>query len=195
SLELPIGIYLGMLILKEKITIEYLKIAGVILIGFLLLIVKSGIKISLASNFIIGVLLALGAALLWGVSTVLGKLFLNKEISPVIVTCIRGLTGAGFSLGLSLLVLPSVIIPFFDLEKFDWLKIGYLGVGVSAFGLLFYYQALKRLEIKKISLVYILQPVVATGLGVATGEVMLLSQWMGGVLVIIGIINLLKFKE
>lgn len=195
SLELPIGIYFGMLVLKEKITIKYLKIAGVILIGFLLLIVKSGIEINLANNFVIGVLLALGTALLWGVSTILGKLFLNKEISPVVVTCVRGLTGASFSLGLSLLVLPSVITPFFNLEKLDWLKISYLGIGVSALGLLFYYQALKRLEIKKISLVYALQPVIATSLGIATGEVMLLSQWVGGVLVIMGIISLLKLKE
>ena len=122
-----------------------------ILTGFVLITFKKGMQVSLASTFFSGVLIAFMAALIWGGTTVTGKILLNKKISATAMTFFRNLGSSLFCLILAFISLDSVLKPFSLLLLKDWLWLAYLGLIVSGIGLVVYFFALKNLKVKKLS--------------------------------------------
>lgn len=195
SLEVPIGIGLAALLLKEKLTRKFVVVAFYVLVGFLLLVAKNGFEASWSSTWFLGVMAALFAALMWGLATVVGKVMVTQNLPPTVVTFFRYLVGASTSLVLLVVTKTNAgweVVT--SASAYDWLALGYLGVVVSGVGLVLYYSALKTLAAKDVSLLLTIAPVVATLLGVATGEVLSVRQWVGVVIVISGIGVLLKMK-
>lgn len=185
NLELPLGVFLGVVLLGEKLTSVYFKSALVLLAGFLLLTVNNGIVLPLGGSYLFGVLFALGAAVIWGSCTLVGKK-LTASLAPSVVSFWRLLLGtvtnSVFVLGsgYTLSAASQSIFPS------DWKYLIFLGVVTSGIGFVLYYKALKVLSIHKISLLFTISPIVSVLLGVATGEKPLLSQWVGIVLILIG---------
>ncbi len=194
NLELPLGVFFGVLFLHEKLTATYIKAAAMIAIGFLLLVVKNGIILPSGGSYLSGVLYALGAAVIWGSCTLVGKK-LTATLAPSVVSFWRlALGGIANSLliaiyGYDLTTLVSHV------SVVDWGYLVWLGVVTSGVGMVLYYKALAVLSIKHISLLFTISPIVSVLLGVATGEKPLLSQWFGIILILSGIAYVFAKKE
>lgn len=197
NMEIPIGMVLGMILFKEKISKKFVGIASVILSGFFLLLIngKHGSASSSTTLFFVGIGAGLIAAIIWGGCTVAGKVLLNKGIPPVVVTFYRLTAGSLVSLLLSLLLGNATISTITTIALSDWIKLGILGIVISGIGFYLYYTALSHLTIKKISLLFTIAPVVSVLTGVVIGEQYVWQQWLGIILIIGGIAGLLKLKD
>lgn len=194
NLEIPIGIGLGAWILGEKLTKSYFAYVGLILGGFGLL---TGIDKALAAGvnwWSLGVASSLGAAVVWGLCTVLGKLVLEVKVSPLLIALVRVVVGSGFSLGLFMTSSQSLIEPLKSLHLVDWVYLVYLGVIVSGVGMWIYYLALQNLAVKKIAPFFTVQIVVTTILGLVVGEKLTFTQWGGMTMIIGGLLALVKLE-
>lgn len=194
NLEIPIGIGLGAWILGEKLTKSYFAYVGLILVGFGLL---TGIDKALATGvnwWSLGAASSLGAAVVWGICTVLGKLVLEVKVSPLLIALVRVVVGSGFSLGLFMTSSDSLVEPIKSLRPADWVYLIYLGAVVSGLGMWIYYVALQRLTVKKMVPFFTLQIVVTTTLGVVVGETLSLTQWAGMIMITSGLLSLVKLE-
>ena len=179
NLEIPLGIGLAALIMGEKLTSKYIKVVSLVLLGFVLLVGIDKMGLQWA---------AIGAAIVWGVCTVLGKIILDHKIAPIIVALVRILVGSVFGLVLGWGSWP-------DLSLIDWAYLAFLGIVVSAGGTWIYYLALQRLTVKKIAPFFTGQIMVTTVLGIMTGEVLNWQQWVGMGFIAGGLVWLAKQEE
>ena len=195
NLELVFGIGLASFFLKEKLSPLYLKIGSVVGLGLVLILIKNDIQVGGLGNYWLGLGMAFIVALVWGSATVVGKVLLKQKIEPLVLVLFRYGFGSLFNLSLALIKKVNWIEQMSWFSGLDWLKLGYLVLGPSLVGFYCYYQALKLVEVKKLSLFNPLMPVVASALAVMTGEKLGWNQWLGGVLIILGIFQLLKKQE
>ena len=195
NLELPLGVLLGFFVLKEHITPVYLKIFMIISLGYILLTVKNGIALPGGGSYGLGILVALGAAGIWGTCTLVGKKILTTSISPVDVSLWRMVTGTAANISIVLSQGQLTVSTFTHIASIDWVYLFWLGAVTSGLGYVLYYKALHVLPVKKISLFFPISTVVSVLLGVGSGEFPLMSQWLGAILIVGGITFLLIKKE
>ncbi|MFH0750157.1 MAG: DMT family transporter [Candidatus Gottesmanbacteria bacterium] len=195
NLELPLGVFLGFLMLKEHITPMYLKILVIICFGYVLLIVKNGISLPSGGLYSLGVLVALGAAGIWGMCTLVGKKILKTSLSPVDVTLWRMLFGTMTNIVVLLTQGNLTITQVSHIATIDWIYLFWLGAVTSGLGYVLYYKALNVLPVKKISLFFPISTVVSVLLGFGSGEFPLISQWIGIIFIVSGITFLFINKE
>lgn len=194
NLEIPLGILFAVLFLKEKLTKQFIVTGIVILIGFYMVTIRQE-TISVESNtFLIGIAIAFLTAVIFGFSTILGKILLKENISPAIISLFRQGFGAIFGLMIALFSVGS-FTPIITLSLKDWMLIIFTGIIISGVGFIFYYEALKRVEVKKISFFFIVSPIVSVGLGALTGETLNVVQWAGVFIILTGIAILLQLRE
>lgn len=192
NLEIPLGIIMAVIFLKEKLTRRFLAIAGVILLGFYLLIFTADFDISLESSFFAGVFFALLSGFIWASATLIGKKLLIDDVSAMAVSFFRNLFGAMAALVIAFFSVPSIVAAFDVLTAADWFFIFYLGLGVSGVGFIVYYNALHAIEVKRVSLFFVMSPLISVMLGFLSGEVLSTFQWIGAGAILGGIALLLK---
>ncbi|OGG14138.1 hypothetical protein A2773_05305 [Candidatus Gottesmanbacteria bacterium RIFCSPHIGHO2_01_FULL_39_10] len=191
NLEIPLGIVLAIIILKEKLTAGFVKVSGLILIGFFLLLARDA-EISMQSAFFSGIVLAFIAAVIWASATLVGKQLLTANVSPVVVPFLRNLFATISAFLIALASATPIVSSYSLLNLSDWLWILYTGVGIVGVGFLLYYKALGAIEVKKISLFFTISPVISILLGIVSGEVLGVWQWVGVGAILVGIIALLR---
>lgn len=194
NLELPLGVLLGVVILGEKLTPVYLKAAGIITLGFFLLTVKNGIVLPAGGSYVVGVGLALIAAVIWGASTLVGKK-LTSSHTPSMVALWRLALGAVTNVVLIGVSGQSLWSVYQTISLYDWPYLMFLGVVTSGVGFVLYYKALAILSIHKITLLFTISPVVSVVAGVALGETPLVTQWIGIGCILLGFLYLFWKKE
>ncbi len=195
NLEIPLGILFAVWFLGETVTARFLLFGMQILFGVVLVTYSGNIAVSWGTEFWIGIAASFLAAVLWGSCTVVGKKLLGK-LSPTVVTVYRLSIASVFNSLMFFVITPGKVIPsIISVSPADWMKLLYLGVGVSGAGLLLYYKALQHLDVKQLSLLATLPIVIGVFLGVATGETFLFHQWIGAALVITGIIEILLWGK
>jgi drug/metabolite transporter, DME family len=129
--------------------------------------------------------LALGAAVLWGLGTVLGR-YLSRDLPFEHVLTVR----FGFGLLASAIALPTVGAPAFS-SWHDTLWIAYLALVTGLAALALYYYALQRTPAILASIAELAYPATAVIVGyVAFDATLRWSQWIGVVL-IVGVVSLL----
>lgn len=195
NLELPLGVFLGFLLLKEYITPVYLKIFIIICIGYILLTVKNGIVLPTGGSYGLGVLMALGAAGIWGACTLVGKKLLTHEFLPVDIAFWRMVFGTVTNIAVVWSQGNLTVAQIQNITLTDWIYLLWLSVVTSGFGYVLYYKALHMLPVKKISLFFPISTIISVLLGVGTGELPLFTQWIGIVCIVGGIAFLLMKKE
>lgn len=194
NLEIPLGILFAVMFLKEKLTKLFIVIGIIILIGFYMVTIKPE-AIAVGDNtFSIGIAIAFLTAVIFGFSTIIGKILLTDNISPAIISLFRQGFGAVFGLIIALFTISS-FTPIVNISAKDWMLILLTGIIISGVGFIFYYEALKRIEVKKISFFFILSPIVSVSIGTLTGETLSIVQWIGIVIILTGITVLLQLKS
>lgn len=187
NLEIPLGILFAVWILHEKVSPRFLVVALYILIGVFLVTAGGNLTIQGGTNFWVGVIASLFAAILWGGCTVVAKVLLGK-LSSFAVAFYRFVFAAVFNSLIVFVLYSNEVVPTLHAVTLsDWMKLTYLGFGGSAIALVLYYRALKRMEVKYLSLLVTLPVVISVFLGLATGETFLFHQWIGALFIITGI--------
>lgn len=133
-----------------------------------------------------GNLALLGAALTWGLFSVLVK-WTSQRLSVLSLSLLGFLGGLGLAAPASALELQ--VVPIGQLSTPIWLGIAYLGVVSTALAMLLWNLALARLDASVVSLLFFAQPVVGAGLGsTLLGEPLPLTFWLGGTMIAIGVL-------
>lgn len=125
----------------------------------------------------------------------MGKVLL-KKLTPTAVALYRFTVATLFNSLIFLVIYSGRTAESLQtISNTDWLKLLYLGVGVSGIGLLLYYKALHFMEVKQLSLLATLPVVLSVLLGVATGETLLIHQWVGAFIILSGIAVVVSWRK
>lgn len=133
----------------------------------------------------------LAAISLWGMWGFFGKLAINKGMYPAAVFIAEAIA--------TFLICLVVLSHFANRHKLHLLVekaniFGFASGLAMALGLWFFYQALSREDVSVVVPITAGYPVVAALLGVILlGEVLSIIQWLGVVMIVVGIIFLVTF--
>lgn len=180
------AISLAALLLKEKITSNFIKYAFLAIAGAYLVSFKElTINFQTGSGTIIAALLALGAGFFWGGGTVLGRYVLNK---------VKNITATGIRFWLTVPI--SLFIVFatknqqqlLSLSKVQWLTLLAISLSTGMVAMLFYYYGLRKIEAKVSTICELFWPVSAMIIGFFfLKEILTLSQLIGSFLILFSI--------
>lgn len=196
NLEIPIAIFIGIIVFKEKTTKIYYIASALSILGLTLVTLgKDGGNsqiIDLQKGIITGLIAAVG----FGLCTILGKQ-LTKSIPAQEMSLFR------FIFGILITVLAIIITGNINniLNNFgvitinDWLILIFLGMVNSAIGFTLYYKSLHLLEVKNASLLITISTFVTAIAGLFIGETFNLINGLGAVLILTGLIILITFKN
>jgi drug/metabolite transporter (DMT)-like permease len=177
-------------ILGERATVRRMVALAVATLGVLVVVDPAHARLDAGAFW--GNLALLGAALTWGLFSVLSKWAARRL--PVLTVSLLGFVGGLF------LALPAAGL---ELQRSQvgaltvpvWMGILYLGVISTALAVFLWNQALAMLDAGVVSLLFFGQPVVGAGLGsTLLGEPLPLSFWIGGLLIAIGVL-LVSWRE
>ena len=184
------AIALAGVILKEKITNQFIILAFAAIVGgYLVTFGSSSIK-DWDDKTIIAALLALLAAFSWGSSTVLGKHALNR-LSFTTVTSLR--------LSITASVTAFVLLSTGQYDAVQSMTISHWGfivlivLSTGSLALFFYYYGLNKLPASHATLYELFWPLSAVGLDwFIRGNILSLTQWVGAILLLGSIILLTR---
>lgn len=183
-LDIPLGVMFSHFLLKEKVDFKAYLAAFIAFGGVILISYRPGQHIALHSQFYLGVVLGVSAAVTWALSGVYAKYLLDKKnIDPLALSFVRLGVGSIFSLivAATLLRVPFAILG--HLTTRDWLLIFYLGIFLSGLAYLFFYRALEVIDNYVASIILSISIVILLVTGLAVGEHISLLQW-GGILLV-----------
>lgn len=171
-------------ILGEKVSLRRLVALALAIVGVLSVIdVRS---LALESSATLGNLALLGAALTWGLYSVLLKQA-GQAITETNVILFTFLGGLALSLPLSLAEGGFAVIGIMPSDL--WLGVLYLGLVSTALALALWSRALARLEAGVVSILFFAQPVVGVGLGAwLLGDALEASFWLGALAIGLGLL-------
>jgi len=190
KLQPNFAIALAGVILKEKITNQFIILAFAAIVGgYLVTFGSSSIK-DWDDKTIIAALLALLAAFSWGSSTVLGKHALNR-LSFTTVTSLR--------LAITASVTAFVLLSTGQYDAVQSMTISHWGfivlivLSTGSLALFFYYYGLNKLPASHATLYELFWPLSAVGLDwFIRGNILSLTQWVGAILLLGSIILLTR---
>lgn len=177
KLQPLVAILLARLLLGERLHQRFLLFVVPALAGAWLLTFPDPTTVSLASAA--GALLAVGAAVLWGGGTVLGRL-VAADLDPTLVTTLR------FAIGLpTAVVIALATRTSWQIAGSDLLPLVGLGLIPGLLALLLYYRGLRRTAAARATLAELAFPTTAALVGVfVLGQQLVATQWIGVVLVV-----------
>ena len=181
----PVFILLfGALILHERVTSARLFALALASIG--VLIVVDPRAALYGGKAAIGNILLLGAAITWGLYSVLIKKS-SKDINIIEVSTYAFIGGWLFSIPLMLMEMKSESIGTVTFPIF--LGVLYLGIIATALAMYLWNKSLDILEAGLVSLLFFAQPVVGVALGaLLLGEVLSTGFWVGAALIGLGLL-------
>ena len=184
------AIALAGVILKEKITKQFIILAFAAIVGGYLVTFGSSSINDWDDKTIIAALLALLAAFSWGSSTVLGKHALNR-LSFTTVTSLR--------LAITASVTAFVLISAGQYDAINNMTLSHWGfivlivLSTGSLALFFYYYGLNKLPASHATLYELFWPLSAVGLDwFIRGNILSLPQWVGAILLLGAIIILTR---
>ena len=184
------AIALAGVILKEKITKQFIILAIAAIVGGYLVTFGSSSINDWDDKTIIAALLALLAAFSWGSSTVLGKHALNR-LSFTTVTSLRLAITASVTAFVLLSTGQYDAINNMTLSHWGFIVLIVLSTGSLA--LFFYYYGLNKLPASHATLYELFWPLSAVGLDwFIRGNILSLPQWVGAILLLGAIIILTR---
>ena len=169
----------GIWILGEKAT--WSRVAALILSSVGVIVVIDPRSVLLGGDLALGNVALLGAALTWGLYSVLVKK-VSAQMTTVAVSFIAFLGGLPMSLPLSAIEIRTVGIG----QITPGILLGVLYLGIISTGLAMYLwnKSLDLLDAGLVSLLFFAQPVVGVGLGtMLLGEELNFSFWVGALLI------------
>jgi len=178
-LEIPLTVLMAVFLLKEKINKTVIIALCLSFSGVIMISIRNGFSSTYSDQFILGILAALTAALLWAFATIYVKLILNMKIPPIIIVAIRLLVGSISNLVITLATVKDATFRFISISNTDWVKLAFLGIFASALSYYFFYKGLAAVEAQKAAILLSGAMVIALFVGVATGEILTLFQWIG----------------
>ena len=184
------AIALAGVILKEKITKQFIILAFAAIVGGYLVTFGSSSINDWDDKTIIAALLAFLAAFSWGSSTVLGKHALNR-LSFTTVTSLRLAITASVTAFVLLSTGQYDAINNMTLSHWGFIVLIVLSTGSLA--LFFYYYGLNKLPASHATLYELFWPLSAVGLDwFIRGNILSLPQWVGAILLLGAIIILTR---
>jgi drug/metabolite transporter (DMT)-like permease len=171
-----------MILLGER-NINITKWVGMIL-GIIGLAIIFNAELNINANSIKGLLAVLLAVFLYSFSSVWVKRE-NASIPALAVTA-GGLLVALPFYGITWLLIGETVPT--TISTHSLLSIVYLGIFGSVIGFMFYYYIIKNLDVKKVSLITLITPIIALILGQnLNGESIHMTIWLGSGIVLIGL--------
>lgn len=171
-------ILLGALLFGERPTADMLGFVAIAFVGLLLVTQINAGSLAFTGGYMIGLLQALGAALLYAVASIIIKRL--KGFSPHVIAFIQA------SLG-TLMLLPFADFAHLPSASAQWGCLLVLGVVHTCIMYIFLYSALQKLPTTVIAVLSFTYPVVAILVDhAAFGSTLSLNQWSGIGLILIG---------
>lgn len=178
-LEIPLAVIFAHFLLKEKVG-KNAYLAGIIsIVGAVFVAYRPEQQITVNDQFYVGVFCAIGAATLWGLSSVYAKHILNKKTDPLALSFVRLCMGSIFALAIAVLFVHDPIFSLTQLHLTDWSLIIYLGIFLSGLAYLFFYRSLTILDAHVAVVLLGLSIVVFVLSGLLIGETIRPLQWLG----------------
>lgn len=182
--------------LKEKLTSRFLKLSFLALIGALVLISEELFNyfqtesVSISSEALLGYVLALGASILWGSSTVLGRYLSKQNFSASEMT-----TGRIFFALIFFLPMLATSFQDFSITQIQFGKILLMSFLSGFLGLLFYYKGLAKTKAKIASITEMSFPIWVILLNWIFLDQKLTMLQIGGAIILMASIYSLQEKE
>jgi drug/metabolite transporter (DMT)-like permease len=171
-------------LLRERATSRRLVALAVATIGVLVVVDPTSARLDLAAFW--GNLALLGAALTWGLYSVLAK-WTSRQL-PVLAVSMYGFFG-GLILALPAAGLELRVAAIGPTTLPILLGIIYLGVVSTAVAVFLWNHALATLDASVVSLLFFAQPLVGAGLGTTLlGEQLPATFWIGGAMIVLGVL-------
>jgi len=171
-------ILLGAVLFGERPSADMLGFVALAFAGLLLVMQIDGASLALTSGYMIGLLQALGAALLYAAASVIIKRL--KGFSPHVIALVQAILG-------TLMLLPLADFSHLPVEAKPWGYLVVLGVVHTCIMYIFLYSALQKLPTAVIAVLSFTYPVVAILVDhLAFGRTLSLNQWSGIALILIG---------
>lgn len=177
---------LSHLFTEEKLTKYKTLGIGLAFVGILLIVTGSKQGISLASKTFLGDLIILGAAISWGVYTILAKKFLKKYPS----TQFTGVMSIIGMVCLLLIGLPNLVsVEWTKVSLIGWMGVMYSGLLSIGLAYLIWNNSVSKIGAVRTAAYQNLVPVLGLVFGVVLlQEALTLQQYSGSAMVIAGII-------
>ena len=177
---------LSHLFTEEKLTKYKTLGIGLACVGILLIVTGSKQGISLASKTFLGDLIILGAAISWGVYTILAKKFLKKYPS----TQFTGVMSIIGMVCLLLIGLPNLVsVEWTKVSLIGWMGVIYSGLLSIGLAYLIWNNSVSKIGAVRTAAYQNLVPVLGLVFGVVLlQEALTLQQYSGSAMVIAGII-------
>lgn len=177
-------------ILKERPSL--LRFIGIILGlgGLLLIIFGENMELTTALNLPLGIGFGLGATVFLSLSTVISKKYV-EEYGSLMMNVISFITGSIVLIAYALISGESL---HFQLTSENILPILYLGIIVTGFAYVIFFEGLKNIPVNKGSMFFFLKPVMASLLAYFFLKEHLTLIQVGGIFVIILSMGLEKIK-
>ncbi len=170
---------LGIWLLREKAT--WSRVVALVLSSVGVVVVINPKSVLLGGDLVLGNIALLGAALTWGLYSVLVKK-VGSQMTTVAVSFIAFLGGLPLSLPLAAFEIRTAGIGQIT-PGIIW-GVLYLGVISTGLAMYFWNKSLDLLDAGLVSLLFFAQPVVGVGLGATLlGEELNLGFWIGAVLI------------
>lgn len=181
----PVFILLfGVWILKERVTRN--RIIALLLASLGVVAVVDPRTLIFGGDEVIGNLILIGAALTWGLYSVLIK-HLSQDGSVLELSMYAFL--GGLPLSMTAAGFERDLIVWHAINSAVILGILYLGIISTALAMYLWNSALARLDAGIVSLLFFAQPIVGASLGaILLGEVLDIGFWLGGALISAGLL-------
>ena len=195
-LEIPFGVILASIVLKEKVS-NKAKAATSLSLHSVILLSQTDMSFSTFDDANArGVGLGLIVALAFSLSTIYAKWIFNTfKIPSLLMTWVRTSMGAGISILIFVLSGGDIVQSLASISLMDWLAIGFLGLFVNAIAYMAYYKSLSLLDAHITQIMLGVALVIAVILGLLMGETLSIFQWLGIVLVVISIYLIQTSKD
>ncbi|MBP7018216.1 DMT family transporter [Candidatus Saccharibacteria bacterium] len=195
-LEIPFGVILASIVLKEKVS-NKAKAATSLSLHSVILLSQTDMSFSTFDDANArGVGLGLIVALAFSLSTIYAKWIFNTfKIPSLLMTWVRTSMGAGISILIFVLSGGDIVQSLASISLMDWLAIGFLGLFVNAIAYMAYYKSLSLLDAHITQIMLGVALMIAVILGILIGETLSIFQWLGIVLVVISIYLIQTSKD
>ena len=182
------------ILLKEKINKAYVPWALLALVAAFFVTFKNGsVNFATGSGTIVAALYALGAAIVWGSSTALSKMVLNKR-SPIYITGLRFLITTVLALALVFIMGKSSTLGALTLSQGARVLLITCSTGMVA--LLIYYRGLKYTPVRVSTILELMFPVVAIIIDMFLYHTVLApTQWIAAAVLLFAMYKVTKVSQ
>lgn len=171
-------ILLGMILFRERPTGDALGFIAIAFVGLLMVVKIDATGFSLTSGYLGGLVLALGAAFLYAVASIIAKRL--KGIPPHLIALVQ------VSLG-SLMLAPLADFSTLPTQNFQWGYLVTLGLVHTCIMYILLYSAIQKLPTARVAVLSFIYPAIAIIIDfVVYGRDLSLAQWGGIALILLG---------